>query len=67
MGSGNWFGNIISSLIATLIFSLIYAFGSILGIFGAWDVTHDMALQTLEQWALPAMTTIYKGNMKVGN
>lgn len=66
MGSGNWFGNIISSLIVQFIFAILYTFGLVLGIFGAWDVTNNMGIETLEQWALPAMTTIFEGNMKIG-
>ena len=67
MGSGNWFGNIVSSLIVTIIMAIIGTIGSILGIFGAWDVTVDQGISVLEQWALPAMTEVYAGNMKIGS
>lgn len=47
MGSGNWFGNIVSSLIVTIIMAIIGTIGSILGIFGAWDVTVDQGISVL--------------------
>lgn len=67
MGSGNWFGNVISSIIVQIIFGIIMAIGSFLNIFAAWDVTNTMAVDILEQWALPAMSTRFKGNMAIGS
>ena len=54
--SGNWFPNIINWFIGYILGGLWVAIGSILSIFGMWQMSADSVFSAFDQFKMPSVT-----------